>query len=262
MEIIIKADHKEICGEAASIIRSAWQRKKNLVLGMATGRTPIGLYQKLIEFYRKGEMDFSRVVTFNLDEYFGLEDAHPQSFARYMDTHLFQHINIKPGNVFRLRGRPADIEEQCHAYERAIRNCGGIDIQILGIGQNGHIGFNEPGSSLASRTRLSSLTPETVEANAVDFRNKKDISRFCLTMGIGTILEARMILLLASGKGKVEILSKAIEGPITASVPASALQLHPNVTFLIDEDAAAGLALRDHYRWTAENKKKIKGISV
>ncbi len=207
-------------------------------------------------------MDFSRVVTFNLDEYFGLEDAHPQSFAHYMDTHLFQHVNIKPENIFRLNGRPADIEEHCHSYERTIRNCGGIDIQILGIGQNGHIGFNEPGSSLGSRTRLSSLTPETVEANSADFLDKKDIPRFCLTMGIGTILEARTIMLLAFGKGKAEVLSKAIEGPVTVSVPASALQLHPSVKFLIDEEAAAGLALRDHYRWTAENKKKIKGIPV
>ncbi len=260
MEIIIKAGYEEVCGEAAAIIKSAWLRKKNLVLGMATGRTPIGLYQKLVEYYRKGEMDFSRVVTFNLDEYFGLEDGHPQSFAHYMDTHLFQYINIKPENVFRLSGQPADIEEHCHAYERAIRNCGGIDIQILGIGQNGHIGFNEPGSSLASRTRLSSLTPETVEASAADFPDKKVIPRFCLTMGIGTILEARTIVLLASGKNKAEILAKAVEGPVTAFVPASALQLHPRVKFLTDEAAAAGLALRDHYRWTADNKKKIKGF--
>jgi glucosamine-6-phosphate deaminase len=262
MEIIIKAGYEEICSEAAAIIKSAWRRKKNLVLGMATGRTPIGLYQKLVEYYRKGGMDFSRVVTFNLDEYFGLEDDHPQSFAHYMDTHLFQHVNIKPENIFHLDGRPADIEEQCHAYERAVRNCGGIDIQILGVGQNGHIGFNEPGSSLASRTRLSSLTLETVKANAPDFPSQKDVPRFCLTMGIGTILEARTILLLASGKSKAGILAKVVEGPVTAFVPATALQLHPRVKFLIDEDAAAGLALRDHYRWTADNKKKIKGISA
>lgn len=254
MEIIIKKDYGEICDEAAAIIRGAWQHKNNLVLGLATGRTPLGLYEKLIALYEKREMSFSDVVTFNLDEYLGLEETHPQSYAYFMDSNLFGKINIKRENVFRLSGRPADIEEHCRAYERKIRSVGGIDIQVLGIGRNGHIGFNEPSSSLTSRTRPESLTRETVEANTADFAGPDDVPRFCLTMGIGTILEAKRILLLASGKKKAGILARAIEGPITASVPASALQLHPRVMFIIDEGAASELALQDYYRWTYENK--------
>jgi glucosamine-6-phosphate deaminase len=257
MEVIIKRDYGEICDEAASIILSAWQLKNNLVLGLATGRTPLGLYEKLIALFKNGEMDFSAVVTFNLDEYVGLEETHPQSFAYFMDSNLFRKINIKKENVFRLSGRPADIEEHCRAYERKIRSVGGIDIQILGIGKNGHIGFNEPISSLASRTRLKSLTRETVEANARAFTDQGEFPRFCLTMGIGTILESRRILLLASGMEKAGIIARAVEGPITASVPASALQLHPQVKFIIDEEAASELALLDYYRWTYENKGRL-----
>ncbi len=254
MEIIIKRDYGEICDEAASYIHGAWQRKNNLVLGLATGQTPLGLYEKLIVLSNKGEMNFSDVVTFNLDEYVGLEETHPQSFAYFMDSNLFRQVNIRKENIFRLNGRPADIDEHCRAYERKIRSVGGIDIQILGIGKNGHIGFNEPSSSLASRTRLKSLTKETVEANAASFADQEDLPRFCLTMGIGTILEARTIVLLASGKEKAGITARAIEGPITAFVPASALQLHPQVKFIIDEGAASELALQDYYRWTYENK--------
>jgi glucosamine-6-phosphate deaminase len=254
MEVIIKRDYGEICDEAASITLRAWQRKKNLVLGTATGRTPLGLYEKLIALFNKGEFDFSEVVTFNLDEYFGLEETHPQSFAYFMDSGLFRKINIRKENIHQLSGRPTDIEEHCRAYEQEIRSAGGIDIQILGIGRNGHIGFNEPTSSLASRTRLKSLTKETIEANAPAFASPNDVPRLCLTMGIGTILEARTILLLASGKEKAGIAARAIEGPVTASVPASALQLHPDVKVIIDEEAASNLALQDYYRWTYENK--------
>jgi glucosamine-6-phosphate deaminase len=254
MEVIIKRDYGEICDEAASIILHAMQRKNNLVLGLAIGRTPLGLYEKLIALANSGEMNFSEVITFNLDEYLGLEQTHPQSFAYFMDANFFQKIKIKKENIFRLSGRPADIEEHCRAYERKIRSVGGIDIQILGIGKNGHIGFNEPTSSLTSRTRLRSLTRETVEANAAAFAGQGDVPRFCLTMGIGTILEARTALLLASGREKSGIIARAIEGPLTASVPASALQLHPQVKFIIDEEAAAELSLLDCYRRTSENK--------
>jgi glucosamine-6-phosphate deaminase len=260
MEIIIKSDYDGICEEAAGIIYHAWKKKRSLVLGMATGKTPLGLYEKLIGLYRKGEMDFSDAAGFSLDEYLGLEETHPQSFALYIENHFYRHINIKRENINRLSGKPADIEEHCRAYETKIRRLGGIDIQILGIGRNGHIGFNEPGSSLSSRTRLKTLTKETVEASAPFFKDEKEVPRFCLTMGIGTILESRLIILLASGKDKAEIIAKAIEGPITTFVPASALQLHPQAKFIIDGEAASELARKDYYRWTYENKEKVSGL--
>ncbi|MBM3284428.1 MAG: glucosamine-6-phosphate deaminase [Candidatus Aminicenantes bacterium] len=257
MEIIIKTDYEAACEEAARIILRAWKKRKSLVLGLATGRTPLGLYEKLISLHKKGEMDFSNVIAFSLDEYFGLDETHPQSFARYMDDHLYRHINIRPENIHRLSGRPAEIEEHCRAYERKIRSVGGIDIQVLGIGKNGHIGFNEPGSSLTSRTRLKSLTRETVEANAPLFKEEGEVPRFSLTMGIGTILESRMILLLASGEDKADAVARAAEGPLTAFVPASVLQLHPQAKCILDEEAASRLALKDYYRWTYENKEKF-----
>jgi len=254
MEVIIKKDYDDVCSESALIIEEAWKRKKNLVLGFPTGKTPLGLYEKLIGLYNQGGIDFASVMAFNLDEYVGLEESHPQSFAYYMDRHLFRHVNIKRENVFRLNGRPGDIEDHCRSYERKIQEVGGIDVQILGIGENGHIAFNEPGSSLSSRTRLKILTPETVEANKLFFQNEKEVPRFCLTMGIGTILEAKMVLLLAAGKDKAESVARAIEGPVTASVPASALQFHARAIFVIDEAAASGLTNRDYYRWAYENK--------
>lgn len=257
MEVIIKKDYDEVCSESAAIIEEAWRRKKNLVLGFATGKTPLGLYENLIGLYRQGRIDFAEVVAFNLDEYVGLEESHPQSFAYYMDHHLFRQVNIRKENIFRLSGRPADIEEHCRAYEQKIHDAGGIDIQILGIGKNGHIAFNEPGSSLSSRTRLKGLTPETVAANRPFFQDEKEVPRFCLTLGIGTIIETKMALLLASGKAKAEIIARAVEGPVTASVPASALQLHARAKFVIDEAAASGLTNKDYYRWAYKNKDRV-----
>jgi len=257
MEVIIKKNYNEVCTEAAEIIRDAWKRKNALVLGFATGKTPLGLYEKLIDLYARGEIDFSSIVAFNLDEYLGLEESHPQSFAHYMDHYLFRHINIKRENIFRLSGQPADIDEHCRSYERKIREFGGIDIQILGIGRNGHIAYNEPGSSLASRTRLKVLTPETVEANRALFPDENNVPRFCLTMGIGTILETKMALLLASGEEKAAIIAQAIEGPVRAAVPASALQLHPQANFIIDEAAATKLLNRDYYLWADEIKRRV-----
>jgi len=256
MEVIIKKDYDDVCAESAAIIEEAWRRKNNLVLGFATGKTPLGLYENLIGLYRQGRIDFAEVVAFNLDEYVGLEESHPQSFAYYMDHHLFRHINIRKENIFRLSGRPADIDEHCRAYERKIQDSGGIDVQILGIGKNGHIAFNDPGSSLSSRTRLKILTRETALANRPFFQDEKEVPRFCLTMGIGTIIETKMALLLASGKDKAEITARAVEGPVTASLPASALQLHAHAKFVIDEAAASGLTNRDYYRWAYENKSR------
>ncbi len=257
MEIIIKKDYPMMCEEAVKLIYQSWQKKKDLVLGLATGKTPLGVYKGLIRLYRERKMDFSEVSAFSLDEYLGLQEDHPQSFAFYMQQNLFQHVNIKKKNIFRLNGLPEDVEAHCHDYEKKIRMIGGIDIQILGIGRNGHIGFNEPSSSLSSRTRIKTLTQETIAANAPFFRNKKEIPRYCLTMGIGTIMEARMILLLASGQEKSQTIRQSAEGPITATIPASVLQLHTQAKFIVDEDAAAKLKRKSYYRWVYEHKNNV-----
>lgn len=254
MEVIIKPDYDAMSAEAAQIVLQAWRKKKNLVLGLPTGRTPLGFYEQLVGFYERGEMDFSEVVTFNVDEYLGLGDRHPQSFAQYMERHLFGRVNIRRENTHLLSGTPADVEAECRGYEEKIRSAGGIDIMVLGLGVDGHIAYDVPGSSLVSRTRLLTLTRETVKANARQYERESDTPRFCLTMGVGTILEARTILMMVSGRDKAESAAKAIEGPITASHPASALQLHPRAIFVLDEDAASRLSNIDHYRWTAENK--------
>lgn len=257
MEIIIKKDYRGICEEAVKLIHQSWQKKKDLVLGLATGKTPLGVYEGLIRLYRERKIDFAEVSSFSLDEYLGLAEDHPQSFAFYMQHNFFQHINIKKKNIFRLNGLPKDIEAHCQAYEKKIRTMGGIDVQILGIGRNGHIGFNEPSSSLSSRTRIKTLTQETIAANAPLFRNKKEIPRYCLTMGIGTILDSRMILLLASGQHKSQAIRQSVEGPITATVPASVLQHHAQTKIIIDEDAAAQLQRKSYYKWVYEHKDNV-----
>ena len=260
MEIIIKSDYDEICSEAHQIIFQEWLRKRNLVLGLATGRTPLGVYAKLIDSYKKGAIDFSETRAFSLDEYFGLHEDHAQSFASYMNKNLYNQINIKKENIHRLNGLPNDIDEHCRHYESLIRSVGGIDLQILGIGSNGHIGFNEPSSSLASRTRVKTLTNETIEANRPFFKCKDEVPCYCLTMGIGTILEAKTILLLAFGKNKEDAVVKSVEGPVTALVPASALQLHPNVKIILDKDAASRLTRKNYYRWVYSHKTGITQI--
>jgi glucosamine-6-phosphate deaminase len=257
MEIIIKKDYHRMCEEAVKLIHQSWQKKKDLVLGLATGKTPIGVYEGLIRLYREREMDFSEVSAFSLDEYLGLQEDHPQSFAFYMQQNFFQHINIKKENIFRLDGLPEDIKAHCHEYEKKIRMAGGIDIQILGLGRNGHIGFNEPSSSLSSKTRVKTLTQETIAANTPFFLDKKQIPRYCLTMGIGTIMESRMVLLLASGQEKSQAIRQSIEGPITANIPASILQLHAQAKIIIDEEAAGQLERKSYYRWVYEHKDNV-----
>ncbi len=258
MEIIIKNDYDEICSEVSQIIIQEWQRKNNMVLGLATGRTPLGVYAKLIDSNKKGEIDFSSIKAFSLDEYLGLNEDHPQSFAYYMNKNLYSQINIKKENIHGLYGLLEDIDEQCRQYEILIESVGGIDVQILGIGSNGHIGFNEPSSSLASRTRVKTLTEETIEVNKRFFEGKDKMPCYCLTMGIGTIMEAKTILLLAFGNNKEDAVAKSVEGPVTAMVPASALQLHPNVKIILDEAAASRLTRKDYYRWVYNNKKGVE----
>jgi glucosamine-6-phosphate deaminase len=253
MLVILKRDGEEISLQAAQLIASAMHRKPALVLGLATGGTMVGVYRHLVGLYKQGSLDFSRVVTFNLDEYLGLPAAHSRSFHHFMHENLFAHVNAAPRNIHipdgTIRG---NYDQYCASYEDAIRNAGGIDLQLLGIGRNGHIGFNEPTSSLASRTRLKVLSKETLDDNSKFFAPGQESPRCAITMGIGTILEARKVLLLATGTSKAAAVAKSIEGPITSAVSASALQLHPDVTFIIDDAAASQLTQRDYYRRVLE----------
>ena len=254
MEVIIKENYEKMSEEAAAIIRDAIHLKPNLVLGLATGSTPIGTYKELIRMHEAGELDFSKVVTFNLDEYVGLPSTHDQSYHYFMHENLFNHININPANVHVPSGVVKDFDRYCQWYEDEIAKVGGIDLQVLGIGSDGHIGFNEPSSSLASRTRIVTLTEDTIKDNARFFESEEDVPRFAITMGVGTIMEAGLCLLLANGEKKADPVEALVEGPITSQVTASALQMHPNATVIIDEAAASKLERVDYYKWTYEKK--------
>lgn len=258
MLVVIKKDYEEVSREAARIVAAAIRSRPQVVLGLATGNTPLGLYQQLIELYRGGGLDFSGVITFNLDEYLGLPASHPQSFHHFMQENFFSQVNVAQWHVHIPDGTiTGNYEEYCAQYEQDILSAGGIDLQILGIGRNGHVGFNEPTSSLASRTRLKALSRETIEDNRHFFSTEDEMPKCAITMGIGTILDSKRVLLLASGRSKAAAVAKAIEGPITSSVSASSLQLHPDVTFIIDEDAAYSLTQRDYYRHVLEMTQRF-----
>lgn len=257
MEVIITQTAEEMAVLAADMIERQLLSKPNSVLGLATGSTPVGLYRELIRRHKEKGLDFSQVVTFNLDEYLGLPPSHPQSYRYFMDQHLFNHINVPPGNIHVPYGHADSVLDFCAWYEDQIHRAGGIDIQILGIGGDGHIAFNEPGSSLGSRTRLKTLTQETISDNARFFATMDEVPRFAITMGVGTILEARKILLLANGPKKADIIAQAIEGPITSQVSASALQLHRDAIVLVDDAAGAKLKRADYYRWVYEQKRRL-----
>ena len=250
MEIIIQPNREAATEVAADIITKLLRRKPDAVLGLATGSTPQLLYRRLIE--RK--LDWSRVTTFNLDEYLGLSTEHPQSYHHFMWSNLFSHINIRPENVHIPDGMTRNVTAFCEEYEQRIQAAGGIDLQLLGIGSDGHIGFNEPTSSLASRTRIKTLTENTRRDNARFFAEGEEVPKHVLTMGIGTIMEARVNLLLAFGDNKAEAVAEAVEGPISAMNPASVLQLHRTAIFCIDEPAASTLKRADYYRWVYDNK--------
>ncbi|MCM8818419.1 MAG: glucosamine-6-phosphate deaminase [Candidatus Omnitrophica bacterium] len=259
MRVIIVKNYEEMSKEAGKLVKELIIKKSNCILGLATGSTPIGLYKELIRMHKEEGLDFSKVITFNLDEYYGLSGDHPQSYRYFMDTNLFNEINIKKENTHVPDGKiPIDeIEEYCKKYEEMIKNLGGIDLQILGIGGDGHIGFNEPGSSIYSRTRLVALDEQTIKDNSRFFEKIEDVPKFALTMGVGTILEAREIILLANGSKKAEVVAKAIEGPITSQITASALQLHPKVTVILDEEASSHLRRKEYYKFAYEAEKKI-----
>jgi glucosamine-6-phosphate deaminase len=253
MLLMLKSNPDELGREAARIVANAVRRNAAMRLGLATGSTTLGMYKELVRLHREESLDFSGVVTFNLDEYLGVTAAHPQSFHYFMREHFFAHVNIPERNIHipdgAIRG---DYDKYCASYEQSIRDAGGVDLQILGIGRNGHIGFNEPTSSLGSRTRLKVLTKETIEDNRKFFAPGEEIPQCAITMGIGTILEAKRILLLASGSSKATPIAQAIEGPVTGSVTASALQLHPDVTFIVDQAAGAQLKQHEYYRHVLE----------
>ncbi|MDP6629628.1 MAG: glucosamine-6-phosphate deaminase [Kiritimatiellia bacterium] len=255
MEVIISPDTETASGAAARVVARLVREKPNAVLGLATGSTPLKLYRKLIQLHNEEELDFSEVTTFNLDEYVGLEKEHPQSYHAFMWEHLFSQINIKPENVHIPDGMAKDIPVFCAAYERAIAEAGGIDLQVLGIGSDGHIGFNEPTSSFASRTRIKTLTQQTVQDNARFFDgDESQVPHHCITMGIGTIMDAKRCIMLAFGEEKAEAIAATVEGPVASMVPASILQHHPNAKVFIDNPAAAGLKLSDYYRWVYDGK--------
>jgi glucosamine-6-phosphate deaminase len=248
MLVVLQRDKQEVSLQGALMIAGAMRRNPALRLGLATGTTMVGLYRELVRQHRDEGLDFSRVVTFNLDEYLGVSPQHPQSFHHFMEEHLFAQVNISRSNIHIPDGTiKCDYDAYCEKYEQAIREAGGIDLQLLGIGRNGHIGFNEPMSSLGSRTRMKELSAETIEDNRKAFGPGEQMPQCAITVGIGTILETRRILLLATGASKAEAIAKSIEGPVAASVTASALQLHRDVTFIVDEQAGAQLTQKPYY---------------
>ena len=230
-------DFKELSRKAANIISAQVILKPTSVLGLATGSTPVGTYKQLIEWYEKGDIDFSQVTTINLDEYKGLGAADVQSYRYFMNDNLFNHVNVNKDRTFVPNGLTEDPEEACKVYDDLIAACGGIDLQLLGIGGNGHIGFNEPTDSYIKATHVVTLSENTRSANARFFASMDEVPTHAITMGIGGIMEAKKILLLASGKANAQAIYDALYGPITPQVPASILQLHPDVIVVADEEA-------------------------
>lgn len=260
MELIIKPTIADTQMEAAKILRRQIQRTPHSVLGLATGSTPIGVYAELVAMHQRGELDFSRVATFNLDEYVGLAPEHPCSYREFMRLHLFSKVNLRPENIHFPDGLAKDVPAHCAEYEEAIQRAGGIDLQLLGIGREGHIGFNEPSSSLASRTRIKTLTPQTLKDNAKGFGGSDKVPHHVITMGVGTIMDVRECLLLANGEAKAEVVAGMVEGPITADLPASILQMHPVCRVVVDEAAASKLKRSDYYRWVYDSKPEWQRV--
>ena len=255
MEVIIRPDADRAATLAARLIAARLRDKPDLVLGLATGRTMERVYARLAELHEGGGLDFSRARSFNLDEYIGLSAQDERSYRHYMNRHLFSRVNIDLENTHLLDGTAPDLKAEAARYEALIRAAGGSDLQLLGIGGAGHIGFNEPLSALMSRTRDKALTPTTLKQNAPMFGGDPEkVPKRALTMGVGTILDARELLVLVTGAAKAEILARAVEGPITAVVSASAIQLHPSCKVIVDEDAAGKLKGRDYYDWIFRNE--------
>ena len=254
MEVFVYQKYDEISQAAAKVVADIINNKPNAVLGLATGSTPLGLYKELARMHKEDGLDFSHVRTFNLDEYVGLTPDHPQSYHYFMHENLFKNINIEPQNVHVPSGTTKNYQAFCDWYEQRIEECGGIDVQVLGIGSDGHIAFNEPGSSLGSRTRIKTLSKETIDDNARFFNKKEDVPVYAITMGVGTVLEARKLILLANGANKAKAIADAIEGPVSCMCTASVLQLHPDSELFLTEDTTSELKMKDYYEWIQSKK--------
>ena len=243
MKIYKAKDYKDMSRKAANIISAQVIMKPNCVLGLATGSTPIGTYDQLVEWYNKGDLDFSEVTTVNLDEYKGLPRTNDQSYYYFMHQHLFDRVNIDPERTNVSNGMEPDAEKECGRYEELIRSLGGVDLQLLGLGHNGHIGFNEPGEAFEKETHCVDLTESTIEANKRFFASADDVPKQAYTMGIKTIMQAKKILIVVNGENKADIVERAFFGPVTPEVPASILQLHNDVTLVGDEAALAKIGI-------------------
>ena len=241
MRIYQAENYTAMSRRAANIISAQVIYKPDCVLGLATGGTPVGLYKQLVDWYNKGDLSFAETRSVNLDEYLGLSPHHEQSYRYFMQVNLFDHIDIKPENTHVLNGLARDPQAECRAYNQLIRDLGGIDLQLLGMGHNGHIAFNEPGENFGLETHVVDLTERTIDANQRFFERREDVPRHALSMGIKNIMNARRILMVVSGEDKAEAVYKAFAGPVTKQVPASVLQLHPDVTLVGDKAALSKL---------------------
>ena len=259
MEVVILGS-KQIARLAADAVEDLLRSKPDAVLGLATGSSPLPVYDELAARHERDGLDFSRASGFALDEYVGLPPGHPESYREVVRREFTNRVNIRPENVHGPDGAAADIPAACRAYEEAIAAAGGVDLQILGVGTDGHIAFNEPGSSFASRTRIKSLIEQTRRDNARFFSSLADVPHHVLTQGLGTIMEARHVILLATGAQKAQAVREFVEGPVAAICPASILQFHPHATVLLDEAAASALKLADFYRHTYDHKPSWQGI--
>ncbi|WLR51667.1 glucosamine-6-phosphate deaminase [Bacillus tianshenii] len=243
MELIVSKSINNLNDYSAQLLVSLMQATDGGKIGLATGNTPIGIYQSLVRLHQEGKADFSQTITYNLDEYCGLHKEHPSSFYTFMKQHLFDHVNLKRENIYIPDGEAEDVEEECRRYNSVLQHAGQLDAQILSLGLNGHIGFNEPGEELSPHTHVVTLTEQTREVNASAFSSIDEVPTHAITMGVASILRSKWILFMALGKKKASILKKSLEGPVTTECPASLLQLHPNVTFFLDDEAASELNL-------------------
>ena len=259
MEVVILPSSRQIGQLAADAVEALLRRKPGAVLGLATGSSPLPVYNELAVRHERG-LDFSAAHAFALDEYVGLEPGHPESYREVIRREFTNRVNIRPENVHTPDGAAADIPAACQAYEDRMRSMGGVDLQFLGVGTDGHIGFNEPGSSFASRTRIKSLIEQTRRDNARFFRSLAEVPHHVVTQGLGTILEARHVILIATGAQKAPTVRDFVEGPVSAICAASVLQFHPHATVLLDEAAASSLKLADFYRHTYDNKPAWQGL--
>ena len=241
MKIIKAKNYQDLSRKAANFISAQVILKSHCVLGLATGSTVLGIYEQLIEWYQKDDVDFAGVSSVNLDEYVGLSAANVHSYRHFMDVNFFDHVNIEKDNIYLPNGLAKDLEEECSRYDLLIERLGGIDLQLLGLGHNGHIGFNEPNEAFEKQTHLVELKESTRNANARFFKNNEEVPRYAITMGIKSIMQAKRIVLCVSGERKAEALHQVLRGPITPAVPGSILQMHPNLTVIADIEASVGI---------------------